>query len=152
MNYATTGVSREDVERECGIHITLQEFCFVAEYVKDFNAARAALAVGKGPTTGAKTVKLPQVVCAVDLIVGARLTNNNLDAAWILNEMLDNHRLARLAGNITASNTALNLLAKHVTIDAFAAVKMDGVDSTVGARLQRGRDRAAKRNKVITFK
>ena len=56
--------------------------------------------------------------------------------------MLDNHRLARQKGNISASNNALNIIAKLASVDAFAAekVQIEGSEE-VAARLQRARKR-----------
>ena len=62
-------------------------------------------------------------------------------------EVVDNHMLARQAGNLPASNTALNLIAKHTMVDAIASDKMNlniHGDKDVMERLQRGRERARK--------
>ena len=71
----------------------------------------------------------------------------NIDAEWLLYELVDNHRIARQHGNISASNTALGTIAKHVTVDALAKQKIeidDVTDRELLERLQRGRQRMNK--------
>jgi len=61
----------------------------------------------------------------------------------VLMEAVDNHMIARQQGNISASNTALGLCAKHKMVDAFAAEKIEvNSDKDIMERLQRGRKRA----------
>ena len=148
---AIGGVTRKDVFEDCGEEITQLEYAFAVEFVKDFNQGRAAKDIGKSPSLATKYMQRVTVISCIDLIVQARQENGILNAEWLLHEMLDNHRLARSAGNLTASNTALNLLAKHVSIDAYAALKIDVQDNTVVERLQRGRANVAKA-KGLTFR
>lgn len=139
----THGVTRKKVHAKTGHVVTMKRWAFVVEYMKDFNHSRAALASGHGATTGGYLLNEPDIIASMDMILEKRMEEAHLDAEWLLYELYDNHRIARTSGNITASNTALGLLAKHVNIDAFAAVKVDVKDSTVVERLQRGRQRAS---------
>lgn len=113
---------------------------FVVEYIKDFAPRRAAEASGYSPDSGYKLLNDPDVSAAIEHIIQQRLEVNMIDADWLLNEMVDNHMIARQQGNITASNTALNMVGKHKRIDAFAADKIkvstdaDVVDRLVAAR------------------
>lgn len=113
---------------------------FVVEYVKDFAARRAAEAVGYSPEHGYKLLADIEVSEAIEYIIQQRLEVNLIDADWLLTEMVDNHLIARQQGNITASNTALNMVGKHKRVDAFAADKIkvstdaDVVDRLVAAR------------------
>ena len=71
-----------------------------------------------------------------------------IDADWLLNEMVDNHMIARQQGNITASNTALNMVGKHKRVDAFAADKIKvSTDADVVDRLVAARRRVSEANK-----
>ena len=122
-----------------------QEVSFVIEYCKDFSARRAAEASGLAPDTGYTFKEKPLVAAAIQKILGSRLEASHIDAEWVLMEAVDNHMIARQAGNITASNTALTLVAKHTFVDAFAAEKVEvSSDADVMARLLRGRERARK--------
>lgn len=122
-----------------------QELNFVIEYSKDFSARRAAEASGYAADSGYQLREKPIVAAAINKILGSRLDASHIDAEWVLMEAVDNHMIARQAGNITASNTALNLVAKHTYVDAFAAEKVEvSSDADVMARLLRGRERAKK--------
>lgn len=119
-----------------------REANFVIEYVKDFAPRRAAEASGYAADGGYAVLKKEHVAKAIDLILEHRLETSSIDAEWVLMEMVDNHMIARQQGNISASNTALNLVAKHVFVDAFAAEKVEvSSDKEVMARLLRGRKR-----------
>lgn len=113
---------------------------FVVEYVKDFAARRAAEASGFCADHGYTLLKDEAVCSAIERIIQQRLEVNLIDADWLLTEMVDNHMIARQQGNITASNTSLNMVGKHKRVDAFAADKIkvttdaDVVDRLIAAR------------------
>jgi len=118
---------------------------FVIEYTKDFSARRAAEASGYAPDYGHQLLKVPEVESAVQRVLNCRLEASHIDAEWVLMEAVDNHMIARQMGNISASNTSLNLVAKHVFVDAFAAEKVEiNSDKEVMERLMRGRKRLNK--------
>ena len=113
---------------------------FVVEYMKDFAVRRAAEAAGYSPDHGYKLINDPEVSAAIEHIIQQRLEETMIDTDWLLYEMVDNHSIARQQGNITASNTALNMVGKHKRVDAFAADKIkvstdaDVMDRLVAAR------------------
>ena len=115
---------------------------FVVEYIKDFSPRRAAEASGFEADTGYSLLKREDVSAAIDYIIAQRLEVNQIDADWLLGEMVDNHLIARQVGNLPASNTALSLVAKHKRIDAFAADKIKvSTDADVVDRLALARQR-----------
>lgn len=121
-----------------------KEANFVIEYCKDFSPRRAAEASGFDPDYGYTLLKKEPIAEAIDRILESRLEASNIDAEWVLMEAVDNHMIARQSGNISASNTALNMIAKHVFVDAFAAEKVEvNSDKEIMERLLRGRKRAA---------
>jgi len=122
--------------------IPYDEFNFVIEYVKDFNPRRAAVACGMEPEKGYAYRKKPNVVKAIEAVLAKRLEASDIDAEWVLMEAVDNVLIARQKGQIAASNSALQLVAKHCMVDAFAAdkVKIDTADDVV-ERLKRARKR-----------
>lgn len=119
---------------------------FVVEYIKDFAPRRAAEAAGYSADYGYKLLDEKEVNEAIEYIIQQRLEDNQIDADWLLYEMIDNHRIARQQGNITASNTALNMVGKHKRVDAFAADKIkvstdaDVIDRLVAARKRMSQD------------
>lgn len=119
---------------------------FVIEYCKDWDARRAAEASGYPPDYGYQLVQRPEIQAAVDRIVSHRAQAAEIDAEWVLMEAVDNHRISRQRGNLAASNKALDLVARHIMVDAFAAQKVDmDVNSSEAMieRLHRGRARVA---------
>ena len=118
---------------------------FVVEYMKDFAAQRAAEAAGFSREYGYTLMKEGDVQKAIEVLISQRLEDNMIDADWLLGEMVDNHLIARQQGNISASNTALSLVAKHKRIDAFAADKIKvSTDADVVDRLEAAKKRVKK--------
>ena len=117
---------------------------FVLEYFKDFSARRAAEASGYAPDQGHTILNRDDVKLAVECIIADSYMQTGYDAEWLLHEMVDNHRIARMNGNIAASNAALKMLSTHVSIDAVAKQKVEldiSSDRELFERLARGRDR-----------
>ena len=115
---------------------------FVIEYCKDFAPRRAAEASGYAADTGYQLIHKDHITAAIDKILESRLDASHIDAEWVLMEAVDNHMIARQQGNISASNTALNTVAKHKMVDAFAAEKIEvNSDKEIMDRLLRGRKR-----------
>ena len=119
-----------------------KELNFVIEVSKDHDARRAARASGYEPDTGYSLLKKENIAAALDVILQHRLDASHIDAEWVLMEAVDNHLIARQQGNISSSNTALGIVAKHKMVDAYAAEKIEvNSDKEIMARLQRGRQR-----------
>lgn len=115
---------------------------FVIEYVKDFSPRRAAEASGYQPDYGSQLLTKDHIKVAINHILSQRLETTHIDAEWVLMEAVDNHLIARQQGNISSSNTALNMVMKHTFVDALAAEKVEvNSDKEVMERLQRGRKR-----------
>ena len=129
------------------IKLPPKEANFVVEYVKDFAVRRAAEASGYYPDHGYKLLEKQEISDAIEHIIQQRLEVNMIDADWLLNEMVDNHMIARQQGNITASNTALSMVGKHKRVDAFAADKIKvSTDADVVDKLAAARRRVADRD------
>lgn len=128
------------------INLPPKEANFVVEYIKDFAPRRAAEASGYSADNGYRLLEKDGISNAIEHIIQQRLEDNMIDTDWLLNEMVDNHMIARQQGNITASNTALNMVGKHKRVDAFAADKIkvstdaDVVDRLVAARKRLSKD------------
>ena len=123
-----------------------KEAAFVAEYMRDFNARRAAESAGYAPDTGYELLKREAIKQAIEYITQHSMQVAQIDANWVLLELVDNHHIARYQGNISASNTALLTIAKHAAVDALANQKVDlsvVSDTELAERLKRGRQRLA---------
>lgn len=128
--------------------LTPKQAAFVREYVKDFAPRRAAEASLHDPDEGSKMLRDPAVMAALERIMTEAADDLGIDAEWLLMELVDNHRIARHQGNISASNAALLTIAKHVSVDALASDKQDILiagEKELLERLKRGRMRNAKR-------
>lgn len=126
--------NEEFVERETGL--STKKINFVAEYTKDFNITRASTLSGVAPQTGKRWVDHDEMVqAAIDSVITRRREASDIDAQWLLGELVDNHTIARHQGNIPASTQALALIAKHASVDAMASdkVKVEGVTINVGS-------------------
>lgn len=128
---------------------------FVVEYTKDFATRRAAEASGFSPDMGYKLLEEELIQDAIQEIVIERVENAGIDAQWLLQELVDNHRIARQMGNISASNTSLKIIAQLAVIDAMAKqkVELDVIsDKELMERLQRGRLRLKEgKDEEVTF-
>jgi hypothetical protein len=127
-----------------GIDIHDKHFNFAIEYSKDFNARRAAAVCGYAPDSGYSISEREDVRAVLSVIASKRLEASHIDAEWVLMEAVDNHMIARQNDNITASNTALNLIAKHTMVDALASDKLNlnvQGDQEIRDRLMRARKR-----------
>lgn len=132
------------------IELTAKETMFVIEYTKDFSPRRAAEASGHSPDSGYDIANRDTVQKAVQWVLNQRLESSHIDAEWVLMEAVDNHMIARQRGNISASNTALNLIMKHTLVDAVASDKLNlnvHADKDVMEKLNRGRERVRVRDK-----
>ena len=125
------------------VKLSSKQACFVIEYLKDFAVRRAAEAAGYRGDEGHKILANPKVTQAVNHALQQRLGAPTLaDADWLLYELIDNHRIARQQGSITASNVALGMIAKHKRVDAFASDKLAvSTDTDVRDRLVSARQR-----------
>ena len=126
-----------------------KEINFVIEYCKDFSARRAAEASGYAADTGYNLKEMKNIENAINIVLASRLESSHIDAEWLLMEAVDNHKIARQRGNISASNTALGIIAKHKHVDAYAAEQIIvNSDQDIMDRLQRGRKRMGESNTV----
>ena len=132
--------------------LTSAKAVFVTEYTKDFSARRAAEVLGYDPQWGYALLKDDDVKRAIANVVAYRQANSNIDAQWVLDEAVDNHRIARQHGNLAASNAALNLVSKHKSVDALASAQINvnvTLDEDIMNRIKQGRKRALQRDQVI---
>lgn len=120
---------------------------FVIEYLRNGHKATAASEhIGFAPDTGHKLLQRDDVQKAITVAL-LEMYNAEIDAAWLLKEAVNNHYVARQMGNLPASNAALNLIAKHASVDAFAAEKLElASNEQIRERLARARKRREARD------
>lgn len=118
-------------------------------YMSTFKVTLAAERIGISPEDGYNILKKEQVQAAIDLAFVSIYEEAQIDAEWVLAELVENHRIARQSGNLSASTRSLELIAKHSAVDAFSPERVElAGDKERIARLLRGRKRAAEANKL----
>lgn len=105
-------------------HLSHREAAFVGQYIKDLRVGAAAERAGLSASIGSKMIAMQHVEEAICQALKVRQDFNGIDAQWVLMELVDNHYLARQDSNLSASNQALGILAKHSSIDAMAASRV----------------------------
>jgi hypothetical protein len=136
-----------------GVELARHEYVYVIEYLKDQNQRRAAKMAGRySPEDIERFINNEKVQHAIAHSLGERMKVVQVDAQWLVRELVENHYLARYDGKINASNQALMTIGKLATVDAFAAEKVQVTNATdVVAKLQRGRDRNKKVAPAVSF-
>lgn len=132
--------------------MTSERAIFVTEYTKDFSARRASEVLGFDAAWGYTLLKDEAVKRGIAAVVAHRQSNSDYDAQWVLEEAVDNHRIARQQGNIPASTAALNLVSKHKSVDALASAQLNvnvTLDQDIMQRIKEGRNRALARDQAI---
>ena len=130
--------------RGTGIPLTPKEMSFVWEYSIDHNAPRASVTVGVSPTRGSQWLNEPHIQEAIGVLYVNQMRPEHLTASVLKEEMYKNHLLAQQRGDLNQSNKALDMLAKHAHIDAYAAQKVSyTADVEIAQRLREGRMRSA---------
>src|SRR5690625_5222271 len=105
--------------------LTHKKKLFVAEYLRDFNVQRAGKAAGIRGVEVAEVFNDEGVQKVIDEALVQRINDSSVDEEWLMWELVDNHAIARQEGKLSASNNALGLLMKHVSVDAVAANRVD---------------------------
>lgn len=127
------------------IGLTVKEGRFVAAYMSTFKVTMAAERIGITPEEGHKLLRKPEVQTAIDLAYSRIYDEAEIDAKWLLDELVENHHLARQSGNLSVSTQTLALIAKHSAVDAFSPERVElATDKERVERLMRGRERVAR--------
>lgn len=93
---------------------------FVDEYMIDMNATAAYLRAGYKCTEDAARVSAsklltnPNIVAEIATRQAKMQEESGISVKWILEELVENHRMARQIGELPASNKALEMLGKHL--------------------------------------
>lgn len=118
---------------------------FAEEYVIDLNATQAAIRAGYDQNSaysqGCRLLKHDKVKKYIDKLIDKRSERAQIDADWVLRKAAESHDRAVTNGDERAAQGALQLVGKHVNVQAFKErVEVTG-DSELMERLARGRAR-----------
>jgi phage terminase small subunit len=134
VGFVTTGKKKVKT-----MALTDKQMKFVDEYMVDMNATQAYLRAGYKCTeeaarvSASKLLTNPNIVAEITTRQEKLQEKTELTAEWVLNELADNHRLAKQMGDMAPSNKALELIGKHIGMFTDK-VKMDvtgGMNNTV---------------------
>ena len=111
--------------------LTAKQQRFVEEYLIDLNATQAAIRAGYSQDTaysqGQRLLKNVEVSQVVKKSLQERSKRTQIDADWVLKEAAEIATMHK-ADNPSAAVSALNIVAKHQAVDAFAADKQRQVN------------------------
>jgi hypothetical protein len=117
---------------------------FFSEYIKDRSPRRAAEAVGLNPETGYSITQRTDFHDALQEYVSQSIHNTTIDAAWHLAKCVDVTEIGLQTGQLGAVNSALGMVGRHKSVDAFAADKVKvTTDGDVRDRLMSAKRRMA---------
>jgi phage terminase small subunit len=106
--------------------LTPKQEIFVAEYLKDLNATQAAIRAGYSEHTaaviGQENLTKPYISEMITKAKAERASETKIDAAWVLKKAAKAVEIFEEDRN-PAMVSALNLVGKHVDVDAFGAEK-----------------------------
>jgi phage terminase small subunit len=96
---------------------------FVEEYLIDLNAKHAAIRAGYAAKTaeqqGYQLLQHPSVAAAVADRIEQRSEQTGIDAAWVLQKAVILHEKAMAEGAYAPAKGALELIGKHINVQAF---------------------------------
>jgi phage terminase small subunit len=96
---------------------------FVDEYLIDLNATQAAVRAGYSAKTaysiGEELLRKPDIAAAVAKAEAARSERTKIDADWVLRKAVELHDKAMADGAYAPAKGALDLIGKHVDVQAF---------------------------------
>ncbi|WP_157230842.1 terminase small subunit [Kiloniella laminariae] len=129
---------------------------FVEEYLVDLNATQAAVRAGYSPAgaqqSGSRVLGMPAVRTAVDQALAERSARLKIDADYVLRgavelfeRCMQRSPVPDAAGEYkfqyAGAGKALELIGKHVSVQAFKERVDVGIESALMERLARGRKR-----------
>lgn len=115
-NKGLNGRSKEEVQKQAAkarqslpnltktFVMTPMKELFLHEYLKDFNASKAALSAGyskeTAPSIGCQLLKEPQIAASIRQYIDERNKKADVDAEWVLKEAVQMYRELREANQL----------------------------------------------------
>jgi len=110
---------------------------FVKEYLKDLNATRAAERAGfKNPNTyAAEMMARHEIKAAIAAEMAKRAEKLDIDAEWVLRNAIDLHGRCKAEADRSNERQTLDLIGKHINVQAFKERFEHNVTVNLGAAL-----------------
>lgn len=87
---------------------------FAQETAKGLSASDACRTVGIDPRNSTRLTKNDEIAARVEELKERSAANVMLSREWVLEQLVENARIAKEAGDISPSNQALNLIGKEL--------------------------------------
>ena len=124
-----------------------KEANFVIEYCIEFDARAAAVRSGYHPNTGASLLAKQPVLDAIDRVLLSRKRTGDVKSEDILIMAREHRDLALQDKQYGAANKALDIMARHNFVNAYAPEKVEvTTEKAILDRLLRGRQRVLETN------
>ena len=141
----TQGKSLRTISRPTRRKLTDKEKAFCREYLKDWNAAQAAIRSGYSEASakeiGFETLTKPHIQKRIRNIQRKRAAKLDLDAQWAVLQFLDCYSTARAKGDEKTAIKALENIGKHLGLyekDNRQKSGISGLDELRAKLLGRG--------------
>lgn len=103
--------------------MTDKQIAFVAEYLVDLNATQAAIRAGYSARTAneqaCRLLTRPEIAEAIAAAMAKRSKETGIDASYVLRQAVKLHEACMEAKEHSAAARALELVGKHVAVQAF---------------------------------
>ena len=106
--------------------LTAKQARFVEEFLVDMSKEGAAARAGYSRKTN--LMKLKAVKAAVDRRLLEQKTHREINKEWLLEQLVENHSLARAYGELNNSNSSLKMVGQHVMVQGFVDKHVIGGD------------------------
>ena len=119
---------------------------FVQEYLVDMNATQAAIRAGYSEATahsqGPRLLEHAEVRKEIEKGQAERAARIQINAQWVLEKAVEVHTLAKESGNLSAANKSLELIGKHIGVQAFKELIEHSGTLNIAERIANARKRA----------
>lgn len=92
---------------------------FVDEYLVDLSPGAAAVRAGFSAGYGSQLIKIPEVAEAIQKALDRRAADTGIDAEWVLRKAVSLHELCLGAEDYAQANRSLEIIGRHVDVQAF---------------------------------
>lgn len=131
------------IQSVIGINLQPWELAFALEYTQDFDLIRACRAVGVTGVHVERLMEDERIAEAIRAIMLNRQCAGDLNVTTVKEEMLSMYYITKQTANYGQALKALDMIAKHCHVDAYAAQKVAiSGDEQIALILQKGRQRA----------
>jgi len=125
--------------------LTAKQEMFCREYIIDFNGTRAAIAAGYSQKAAkeqaSENLTKPNIQQYIQELQTKRNEKLEIDAEWVLKKAVELHEICVDVGDNSVAARSLEIVGKHVDIQAFREKKEIGVTDDLKDTLDKMSDK-----------